>query len=288
MGPVVRLPFVNTFRSRHGRLVSYFRKRGCRTMRLRGIPGSPEFMRAYAAALGDVKPVAVDRAKAGTVAATVDMYLSSAAFADLADETQKMCRGILERFRKAHGTKRIATIKSKHVQALIDAKAATPNAARDLLSVIRLLMKFAIDTGIRFDDPTLAVFMPDVNEIETPPSLKLYVAHPLDTTRFKVGVTKNGEARRRDLQIGSPFKLEFICMVEIESQEVETKAHDSLLHWHCHGEWFDLGPQANAFRRAVQRCQEATEVLDVFDRLARPAEAAAAETTNDQQPEQTK
>jgi hypothetical protein len=106
--------------------------------------------------------------------------------------------------------------------------------------------------------------------IETPSPLNLYVVHALDTTRFKVGVTRGGgETRRRDLQVGSPFKLEFICMVEIESQEVETRAHDLLLRWHCQGEWFDLGHQANVFRRAVHRCQQATEVLDVFDRLAR-------------------
>jgi hypothetical protein len=113
--------------------------------------------------------------------------------------------------------------------------------------------------------------------IKTPSSLNLYVAHALDTTRFKVGVTRGeGEIRRRGLQGGSPFKLEFICMVAIESQKVETRAHDLLLRWHCQGEWFDLEQQANAFRRAVQRCQEATEVLDVFDRLARATAAAAA------------
>jgi len=43
------------------------------------------------------------------------------------------------------------------VQALIDAKAATPSAARNLLAVIRLLMQFAIDAGIRADDPTIGV-----------------------------------------------------------------------------------------------------------------------------------
>jgi hypothetical protein len=43
---VIKLPFVNSFRNRHGTMVSYFRKRGCKTVRLRGVPGSPEFIRA--------------------------------------------------------------------------------------------------------------------------------------------------------------------------------------------------------------------------------------------------
>jgi integrase len=155
----IKLPFVNSFRNRHGTLVCYFRRRGCKTVRLRGIPGSSEFMRAYEAAIGNVEPIQIgaDRVKAGTVAAVVGMYLASVAFADLADETRRTRRNILERFREAHGDKRIASIERKHVQALIDAKAATPSAARNLLAVIRLLMQFAIKAGIRTDDPTLGV-----------------------------------------------------------------------------------------------------------------------------------
>jgi hypothetical protein len=45
------LPFIHSFRNRHGTLVHYFRKRGCKIVRLRGLPGSPELMRAYEAAL---------------------------------------------------------------------------------------------------------------------------------------------------------------------------------------------------------------------------------------------
>ena len=39
---------------------------------------------------------------------------SSVAFADLADGTQRVRRNLLERFREAHGDKRIATIERKH------------------------------------------------------------------------------------------------------------------------------------------------------------------------------
>jgi integrase len=155
----VKLQFVNSFRNRHGTLVHYFRKRGCKSIRLRGIPGSPEFMRAYEAAIGNAEPIVIgaERAKVGTVAATVGMMLASVAFADLADGTQRLRRGILERFREAHGDKRIAAIERKHVQAMVDAKAATPSAARNFLAVVRSLMQFAIKTGIRADDPTLGV-----------------------------------------------------------------------------------------------------------------------------------
>jgi hypothetical protein len=156
---VLVLPFVNGFVDRHGRVRYYFRRRGHRNVRLPGLPGSPEFMRAYEAAIGNAEPIVIgaSRSRVGTVAAVVGMYLASAAFAGLADETRRTRRNILERFREAHGDKRIAAIERKHVQALIDAKAATPSAARNLLAVIRLLMQFAIDAGIRADDPTIGV-----------------------------------------------------------------------------------------------------------------------------------
>src|ERR1700688_5324210 len=88
------LPFVHSFRNRHGKLVHYFRKRGCKSVRLRGLPGSSEFMRAYEAAIGNVEPIVIgaDRAKVGTIAATVGMMLASVAFADLADGTQRLRR----------------------------------------------------------------------------------------------------------------------------------------------------------------------------------------------------
>jgi hypothetical protein len=145
-------------------MVHYFRKRGSKSVRLRGLLGSPEFMRAYEAAIGNAEPIVIgaDRAKAGTVAATVGLMLASVPFADLADETRRTRRNLLERFREAHGDKRIASIEKKHVQALIDAKAATPSAARNLLAVIRLLMKFAIEAGIRADDPTIGVKRPKI------------------------------------------------------------------------------------------------------------------------------
>ena len=57
MGHIKKLlPHIHSFRNRHGTMVHYFRRRGCKIVRLRGIPGSPEFMRAYEAARRDRRP----------------------------------------------------------------------------------------------------------------------------------------------------------------------------------------------------------------------------------------
>jgi hypothetical protein len=64
----VKLSFVNSFVDRHGRVRHYFRRRGHRNVRLPGLPGSPEFMRAYEAAIGNAEPIVIgaSRSKAAT------------------------------------------------------------------------------------------------------------------------------------------------------------------------------------------------------------------------------
>jgi integrase len=85
------------------------------------------------------------------------LYLASAEFVNSADETRRTRRNTLRRLCEAHGDKRIDGMERKHVQALVDAKAATPSAARNFLAALRLLMKFAVSAGLRKDDPTVGV-----------------------------------------------------------------------------------------------------------------------------------
>jgi integrase len=157
----IRLDYVHEFLDRHGRVRRYFRRSGFNQVPLPGLPGSVEFMAAYQAALsGDtVRPIEIGagRAKAGTVAALTAAYLNSIAFGNLAPETQRSRRGILERFRAEHGEKRVTLLGRQHVERMLAAKAAIPSAARNFLNALRVLMQFAIETGIRSDDPTVGV-----------------------------------------------------------------------------------------------------------------------------------
>jgi hypothetical protein len=113
----IRLRFVNEFRDRHGRVRRYFRRPGCKAVPLSGLPGSAEFMADYQAALtGTRAPQKLpgeDRVIPGTVYALVSAYLdcspgSTSPFQALAAETQRTRRNILEKFREAHGGKRIS------------------------------------------------------------------------------------------------------------------------------------------------------------------------------------
>jgi integrase len=160
----IRLKYVHAFVDRHGRPRHYFRRHGKRVP-LPGLPGSTEFQEAYGKALaggdakchGAVTNVGASRTAPGTVDAVVVGYLASAAFHKLAPSSQCDTRRILDEMRRDHGGKRIAALERKHVVNMLDAKAATPAAARNFLRCLRAVVRHAIDVGERGDDPTAGV-----------------------------------------------------------------------------------------------------------------------------------
>src|SRR5262249_13936927 len=68
--------------------------------------------------------------------------------------TQYERRGIIDRFCREHGDKRIATLQRHHIVKLIAARAAQPAAANNLRKALREVMKHAVEIGLRSDGPT--------------------------------------------------------------------------------------------------------------------------------------
>src|SRR5262249_55737036 len=131
-----------------------------RRIPLPGPVGSTAFNRAYEQALaGTPLPADIGAARtiAGSVNAMIGGYLGSAAFGQLAPTSQRQYRRILEELRRQHGDRSIAALERRHVELMLDAKAETPSAARDLLRCLRLLVQHAIKLGVRQDDPTHGV-----------------------------------------------------------------------------------------------------------------------------------
>jgi integrase len=155
----VRLKFVHAFVDRHGKARHYFRHPGRKRAPLPGLPGSAEFMAAYAQALAEAPQaeIGATRTIPGSVSAMIVGYLASAAFHNLAPASQRQYRRILEGLRREHGHRGIATLKRDHVVRMIDHKAKTPVAARDFLRCLRLLIAYAVKIGVREDDPTVGV-----------------------------------------------------------------------------------------------------------------------------------
>src|SRR5262245_45352517 len=159
MGPgQMRRPpkYVQGFIDRHGRSRYYLRRPGHKSVPLPGLPWSPSFMAAYETAI-DGSPrveIGASRTKPGSVTAAVVSYFNSWAFRNLADETRRTRKNILERFREQHGDKRIALLQPDHVKAMLAAKAGKPQAANNFLKTVRALMQHCITAGLRTDDPT--------------------------------------------------------------------------------------------------------------------------------------
>ena len=101
-------------------------------------------MDAYNAAISEPLPKVGIPLKAGTLAALAISYLNSATFTEKHPETQRTERGIINRLVAQYGSGKVSDLKDEKVQRIIDKKAATPSAARNLLAVIRVLMDHVI------------------------------------------------------------------------------------------------------------------------------------------------
>lgn len=139
----------------------YFRRPGFKRIPLPGLPGSPEFMEAYQAALASQalpRPmIGASRTKAGSIAALVVSYFSSPQFLGLAPATQQTYRLILEKFRAAHGDKPVALLTRQHINAMLGQRVATPAAANHWLRLVTAMMAYAVEEGWRKDDPTRGI-----------------------------------------------------------------------------------------------------------------------------------
>lgn len=125
-------------------------------------------MAAYEKAMAIAKPtvtqIGADRIVPRSIRALAVAYYDSAAFKALKPITQGVYRNIIDRFcREADhsgqicGDKSAITIKSLHVEKLMEARADRPDSANGLRKVLREMMKVAKGLGWRSDDPTQGV-----------------------------------------------------------------------------------------------------------------------------------
>jgi integrase len=150
--------YCSAYRDAHGTLRVKFRTKDVSTyIKARPIMGEAFLAEYHALLAGEdpraERPVGAERTKPGSVNALAVSFYSSGEWAALADQTKVTYRGIIERFREEHGDKRVAMLRRQHVQKMIDAKAATPHAANNLLNVLRVLMKHALRKNMIDADP---------------------------------------------------------------------------------------------------------------------------------------
>lgn len=145
---------------RHGKRRVRFRQKGFTTY-LTGTPWGEEFMRQYAAAQDGVKArrenIGSPRTRSGSFDALCVAYYRSPEFQGLADATKTTYRGIIERFRKPHGVKRLSGLKRKHITAIIGGMAGRPQAANNLLSILKVMFDLACDIEMMAENPARGI-----------------------------------------------------------------------------------------------------------------------------------
>jgi hypothetical protein len=133
----LRLPFVHSYRDRHGKMRHAFRRRGYKTVSLPGAVGSRAFMNAYQAALAEETAprleIGESRTKAGSVAQAIALYLGSSDYTGLVLRSKRALRLLLDHFREDYGDKPIADLHGRHIEQMLASK--SPYAARDLFHV---------------------------------------------------------------------------------------------------------------------------------------------------------
>jgi integrase len=152
----VELPYVNAQRARDGRPKYWYFRRSGRRWRLPGEPFTPAFMAEYQRLLKATEPdssASLDDLPPGSFGALVLDYLASPEFKATRPNTQKVYRRVLEGLARIHGRDPVALLERRHVKALRDARSETPGAANQLVSVMRMLLNYAVENELRTDNP---------------------------------------------------------------------------------------------------------------------------------------
>lgn len=153
--PKKRLLYVETFLTRHGKRMWYFRAGKGKRIRLPGEYNSPEFVDAYRAALSSMK--SGELVSGRTVGWLIDQYKASPAWEGLAKETRKQFKYQLDRLKERIGKAPISEITPASIAAGRDARAGKPTDANKFLKCAVALFRFAVDRQWLRDNPAKGI-----------------------------------------------------------------------------------------------------------------------------------
>ncbi len=143
----IRLKYLSEDVDRHGNVRCYVRMAGRPKVRLRKMPGTPEFMEEYRAAVvaAETAPRQARVMARGSFGYLCRLYYGSATFKALDKSTQDWRRRALDEVCTAHADKPVALMRARHVRKLRDEKADAPSVANTRLKALRALFRWAIE-----------------------------------------------------------------------------------------------------------------------------------------------
>lgn len=154
----IKLKYVNEYVDRTGRLRRYFRKGGRQLGPLEGIPGSEEFMTAYAAYLAEKPAAAKTTLHEDSLGKLIIDFYGSRMFTDRKPSTRQLYRYALEPLAKEHGHRSASAMTAEHAEKIINKiGAARPGMGNLTRAVMRRVMQFAVKEKRRLDNPMLGI-----------------------------------------------------------------------------------------------------------------------------------
>lgn len=148
------LPFIHQYQDRHNRWRYYFRRKGCKRVKLPGEPGSVEFLKAYTEAK-DGKPAnepTADIAK-DSLEALIRSFRASADFTQLSAAWQQDMGYVLNKLVAEHGPKPVRLLGKRHIVDMKNALKHKPGACNKMLRVLRQVLDYGVETEVIKENP---------------------------------------------------------------------------------------------------------------------------------------
>ena len=152
--PKKRPLYLETFLTRHGKRLWYFRAGKGRRIPIKGEYGSLAFQEAYTTAL---QAYLAGKSAPRTLSWLIEEYRRSPAWNGLAKETQKQFRYQLDAMKKRAGKAPLKEITPASIAAGRDARAAKPSDANKYLKCSSALFRFAVDRQWMPDNPAKGI-----------------------------------------------------------------------------------------------------------------------------------
>lgn len=156
---VIRLKYVHKFPGRNGKTRYYLRKPGHKQAKLPD-PSSPEFYDEYQRLMhGDLEPITIGSTIHGSLIDLISQWRRSHKYHAIKDSTRQVYDRLLNRIAimecaqgpvKHMGPQNVRFIMRQY-------EISSPNTANRMLSILSLLMDYAVDLGWRDANPTHGV-----------------------------------------------------------------------------------------------------------------------------------
>jgi integrase len=144
----IDVPYVQSFKDKHGRQRYYLRKRGFARVPLPGDPGSVAFAEAYETALqAGLAPGVNKNEGPRSLGALIAKYYSTQGFADKAETTRRSYRHVLENLRNECGWVNVSAFTPDMLTLRWKQMAKTPAQASNLRKRLTAVFDVAIDEG---------------------------------------------------------------------------------------------------------------------------------------------